>query len=90
MKKERYTVTMDFYIWADDDANAMKEAKKRVRRMEKAEDNQPVLQSLHRTPFATMASEPIFDRSMPDNGGAKGHALYCKTIIDDADLDKEE
>jgi hypothetical protein len=86
MKKERYTMTMDFYIWADDDDDAMREAKKRVRRMEKAEDNQPVLQSLHRTPFAQLTAVPIFDRNKPVK---EGDELYRDTIIDDAELDEE-
>jgi len=87
MNKERYTVTMDFYIWADDDTEAMREAKTRVRRMEMKEDNQPVLQSLHRTPFGQFVAVPIFDRFNPVEDG---DALYHNTIIDDAELNEEE
>jgi hypothetical protein len=65
MKKERYTMTMDFYIWADDDADAIKEANKIVTKMRAEEDNQPVLLNIHRTPFGQLVAIPVFDRENP-------------------------
>lgn len=68
MQKERYTMTMDFYIWAEDDVAAIKEANRLVTKMRDEEDNQPVLLNLHRTPFGQLVAIPIFDRNKPIDG----------------------
>ena len=62
MKEERYTVAIDFYIWAEDDVAAIKEAQAIVQKMGEENDNQPSLLSVHSTPFSSRSAISIYNK----------------------------
>jgi len=53
-KEIRYAVTVDFYIYAEDDADAKQQAKITAYNMDKDTDNKASVVSIHEAPFATM------------------------------------
>ena len=58
-KAKRYTVTADFYIYADDDADAKQQALDWVREFKAKEDNQALVLSIHETPFASISARKL-------------------------------
>ena len=59
-EKKRYTATIDFYIWAESDEKAIAKAKKFAKKQEAKKDNQCRVQSVDKTPFASLLSTNIF------------------------------
>lgn len=51
---KRFTITADFYILAENDENAIKQANEWMQNMRDLHDNQAQVLSIHETPFATM------------------------------------
>lgn len=58
-REERYVVTMDFYVWANDDDDAVNKAKAIARDLDSKFDNQARVQAIDRQPHGTMISIPI-------------------------------
>ena len=56
---KRYTLEVDFYIFAESDKDAIKQAKEWKANMEKIHDNQPKILKLHETPFASFIARQI-------------------------------
>ena len=52
-KKNRYTVTAEFYIWADNDAEAISKANEVALQQRANEDNQYLVRFVSSTPFAS-------------------------------------
>ena len=51
MEKTRYAVTLDLYIWADNDEQAVKEAQQIAADMDKKDDNKCSVVNVYETPF---------------------------------------
>lgn len=58
----RYTVTMDFYIQAENEKEAIKIAQELAEKQRKELDNQAQILFIHETPFASLQSKLIFSR----------------------------
>ncbi len=61
MEKTRYTVTLDAYIYAEDDNEARAEAKRLNNELNKVGDEDHAIQVLeiHRTPFGQLTATKI-------------------------------
>lgn len=60
MKKEkRYTVTLDAYLYARTDREAMVKAAKISAFLQTLEDNRAQVLELHETPFATLTAREV-------------------------------
>lgn len=55
----RYTYTMDAYLWAENEEEAIKRANKIIATERKEHDNQANLLELYETPFATLTARKI-------------------------------
>lgn len=53
-KQKRYTVTLDLYVYANTDDEAIKEAKKVIDTLENKDDCKAEILSIHETPFGTI------------------------------------
>lgn len=53
-KLKRYTVTIDLYVYANSDDDAMNEAKEIVKILENKNDSKTEILSIHETPFGTI------------------------------------
>lgn len=53
-KLKRYTVTIDLYVYANTDDEAIKEAKKVIDTLEKKDDCKAEILSIFETPFGTI------------------------------------
>jgi len=62
-KKNRYTVTTEFYIWADNDAEAIFKANEVALEQREKEDNQCLVRSVSSTPFASLLSNTIYSNN---------------------------
>ena len=58
-KDKRYTITLDAYLYARNDREAMVKAVQFVESLNEAEDNQAKVLELSETPFATLSSRLI-------------------------------
>jgi hypothetical protein len=58
-KETRYSVTMDFYVWANDDEDAVNKAKALAKEMDSKYDNRALVQSIDKQPHGTMISIPV-------------------------------
>ena len=56
---KRYTLTVDMYIYANDDEDAKRKATKFAEHQRYLYDNQCNVLELHRTPFASMVAEKV-------------------------------
>ncbi|MEM6815296.1 MAG: hypothetical protein AAF600_13075 [Bacteroidota bacterium] len=56
---KRYVVTMDFYVYADSDVEAVDQAKKYADDFDSAKDNRANVISVHENPFASTVSRLI-------------------------------
>ena len=59
MKKNRYTITGEFYIWADDDHDANEQSKKWAKDFSDKEDNSAEVLSIHETPEGSLQVREI-------------------------------
>ena len=59
-KKQRYTATIDFYIYAVNNEEAVKHAKMVADERRDKYDDQTVVQAVHSTPFGTMSATEIY------------------------------
>lgn len=57
-KKKRYTVTTEFYLYADNDAEAILKANENAKK-----DNQCLVRSVSSTPFASFQSINIYSNN---------------------------
>ena len=62
-KKHRYTVEVDFYIWADSDVEAILKANEFAKEQDMKEDNQCVVRSVSSSPFASLISNTIYSNN---------------------------
>ena len=62
-KKNRYTVTAEFYIWADNDAEAISKANEVALQQRANEDNQYLVRSVSSSPFASFLSTTIYSNN---------------------------
>ena len=53
-KQKRYTVTLDLYVYANTDDEAIKEAKKVIDTLENKDDCKAEILSIHKTPFGVI------------------------------------
>lgn len=53
-KQKRYTVTLDLYVYANTDDEAIKEAKKVIDALENKDDCKAEILSIFETPFRTI------------------------------------
>jgi hypothetical protein len=53
MKEKRYTLTLDMYVYARNDREAMVKAAKMAEELRNKEDNQAQVLTLDETPFAS-------------------------------------
>jgi hypothetical protein len=53
-KQKRYTVTLDLYVYANTDNEAIKEAKKVIDTLENKDDCKAEILSIFETPFGTI------------------------------------
>ena len=53
-KEKRYTVTIDLYVYAENDEQAIKEAQFYVEHNRLVEDNKASIVSIHETPFGNI------------------------------------
>ncbi|MDY0193603.1 MAG: hypothetical protein RBR93_08750 [Aliarcobacter butzleri] len=53
-KQKRYTVTLDLYVYANTDDEAIKEAKKAIDTLENKDDYKSEILSIHETPFGVI------------------------------------
>lgn len=53
-QEKRYTVTLDVYVYAQDDEGAKKEAQFYKEHLQLVEDNKAEIVSIHETPFGTI------------------------------------
>ena len=60
MTQKRYTLTVDFYIYADDDEMAIKLAEEFIRKQNSRLDNSTGIKSIDKTPFGTKYSRNIY------------------------------
>jgi len=58
-KEKRYTVTLDAYLWARNDREAMVKAAKIAEFLQKLDDNQAKVLELHETPFTSMTAREV-------------------------------
>jgi len=56
---KRYVITLDAYIYADTDEEAVNQAADLVKKMNKKYDNDADVVSLHEQPFGTFESRKI-------------------------------
>lgn len=56
---KRYTITTDFYLWAENDSEAIQKANNWANKQNKKEDNQTKILEIHETPFATLLARKI-------------------------------
>lgn len=61
MSKRRYTVTLDAYIWADNDDQAKYQAAKMSEFLRTLDDNQAQTVRLDETPFASLDSRLVHE-----------------------------
>tara|TARA_R110002096_G_scaffold183172_1_gene361104 strand:+ start:375 stop:581 length:207 start_codon:yes stop_codon:yes gene_type:complete len=59
--KKRYSLAVDFYIHAEDDNDAMNQAKKWVETQKQKNDNQAMILSLVSCPFASFDCREIYN-----------------------------
>lgn len=57
--KSRYTVTLEFYIYAKDDEEAIKLAQKIEDNQRRKYDNQAIVTEIYHTPFGTLSTRRI-------------------------------
>ena len=62
----RYTVTLDLYLYADNDKEAIKQANELAKKLSEKEDNGASVLALYETPFASLVARPI----IPENGNS--------------------
>ena len=62
----RFTVTLDLYLYADNDKEAIKQANELAKKLSEKEDNGASVLAIHETPFASLVARPI----IPENGNS--------------------
>jgi hypothetical protein len=60
--KQRYVLGIDFYIYAENDIEARRQAAKIVEEMEREQDNQPQVQYIVYQPWGKFESKEIYRR----------------------------
>lgn len=55
----RYMVTMCHYVWAEDDADAIRQARQEMYRMNQLEDNQPTVLKIEEHPHGSLDVYPV-------------------------------
>ena len=58
-KQKRYTLTVDLYIYANTDDEAIKEAKKVIDTLENKDDCKAEILSIHETNFGSLQSREL-------------------------------
>jgi hypothetical protein len=66
MQKNRYVVTMEFYMWAGNDETVIKEAKAYAARIEEKLDNQCQITNIVAQEFGHLGNRPVYDSAQPD------------------------
>lgn len=80
MAKKRYIVTIDFYAWADNDKEVLKEVHELVSdRIEKFDDNSAIV-SVVENVFASVDSKEIYNADNNENICHECNGL-CETYI---------
>lgn len=64
-KDKRYVVTMDMYVYAENDHMARKNAHKLADGLKSKLDNQAAVLEIHEQPFSTLGSRKLDDISKP-------------------------
>ena len=59
MDKKRYTVTISFYIWADNDIDAMEQCKEMESQAHRAHDNSAEGEFIHETPVGSIENSEV-------------------------------
>lgn len=62
MEKNRYIVTISFYMWEKDDETVIEKAQKLVDKMDEKEDNSCELESIVEQPFARIINREVFSK----------------------------
>lgn len=60
-QEKRYVITMDFYAWAKNDKQILKQAHKLVEKMKKKLDNQAKILRVEEVPFASPAIKEVYN-----------------------------
>ena len=63
MEKNRYIVTISFYMWENDDETVIEKANKYVERIGNKEDNSCELESIVEQPFGRLINREVFNKS---------------------------
>jgi len=58
---KRYTVTISFHIWAENDIAAMEQCKEMEAQAHKSQDNQTLVELVEETPFASLSRREVFN-----------------------------
>jgi hypothetical protein len=58
-KETRYVATMEFYVWAQSDSEALAQAKAQATDLEMKHDNQAAITGLVKQPHGTMGNSPV-------------------------------
>ena len=67
-EKKRYVVTMDMYVYAENDYMARKNAHKLADNLRNLRDNQAAVLDIVEQPFGTIGNRKLKDISKPSSG----------------------
>jgi hypothetical protein len=62
MEKNRYIVTISFYMWEKDDETVIEKAQKYVDKIDSKEDNTCELESIVEQPFGRILNRDVFSK----------------------------
>jgi hypothetical protein len=65
MEKNRYIVTISFYMWENDDETVIEKAQKYVDRIDTKQDNRCELELIVEQPFARLTNREVFSKERP-------------------------
>ncbi len=65
MEKNRYIVTVSFYMWEKDDETVIEKAQKFVERIDSKEDNSCELDSIIEQPFGRLTNRDVYTKKFP-------------------------
>jgi len=59
MSESRYTVELDMYVWAANDADAIEKVKEFAKKLNDKHESQARVMNLYSTPFATLGARKV-------------------------------
>ena len=59
MEQSRYILTVDMYVYADDDKHAKFQSKKIVEELKRKDDNRAAIVSIEESPFGSLSTRKL-------------------------------